>query len=135
MGGSGYGQSAIIGSAKDFMTLRSHNVLDVAREPEREVDETSDERFDRAAFARHALALLRPPRTTVAISEGARRMHVAGGRVWGGAPGQRWAMLAIPRSASRRAITLAVAELASTPRPWALDVLLGPSDDASAAAE
>jgi hypothetical protein len=119
------------------MASRSHNVLDVAREPEREVDETSDERFDRAAFARHALALLRPPRTTVpicvAICEGAHRMHVASGRVWGGEPGQRWAMLAIPRSASRRAITLAMAELASVPRPWALDVLLGPSDDALAA--
>jgi len=115
-------------------TLRSHHVLDVAREPEREVDETSDERFDRAAFARHALGLLRPPpRTTVAICDGAGRMHVSSGRVWGGAPGQRWAMLAIPAAASRRAITLAVAELASVPPPWALDVLLGPPriDDAA----
>jgi hypothetical protein len=114
-------------------TLRPHHLLDVAREPVREVDETSDERFDRAAFARHALELLRPARTTVAICEGAGRMHVSAGRVWGGAPGQRWAMLAIPVAASRRAITLAVAELASVPRPWALDVLLGPPriDDAA----
>jgi hypothetical protein len=106
--------------------VKPENVLDVAREPARAVDETSDERFDRAAFARRALAIVRPPRTTVAICEGAARMRVESGPAWGRAEGERWALLAIPAAASRRAIALAVAELAARGhRPWALDVLLG----------
>lgn len=109
-------------------TLKPENVLDVYREPARAVDETSDERFDRAAFARRALDLVQPPRTTVAICEGAARMRVESGRAWGRGPGERWALLAIPAGASRRAIALAVAELATHEhRPWALDVLLGES--------
>jgi hypothetical protein len=106
--------------------LKPENVLDVAREPARAVDETSDERFDRAAFARRALAIVRPPRTTVAICEGAARMRVESGRAWGQGHGERWALLAIPPAASRRAIALAIVELAPREhRPWALDVLLG----------
>jgi hypothetical protein len=105
-------------------TLKPENVLDVAREPARAVDETSDERFDRAAFARHALDLVCPPRTTVAICEGATRMRVESGRAWGRPEGSRWALIAIPSRASRRAIALAVAELAPSPPPYALDVLL-----------
>jgi hypothetical protein len=99
------------------------HVLDLGREPYRVEDETSDESFDRAAFARAALDLVQPSRTTVAICEGASRMSVQSGRVWG-RDGQRWAMLAIPAAASRRAIALAVVELARLPRPYALDVLL-----------
>jgi hypothetical protein len=109
-------------------TLKPENVLDVYREPARaQLDtETSDERFDRVAFARRALELVQPPRTTVAICEGAARMRVESGRAWGRGPGERWAMLAIPPAASRRAIALAVVELAAHEhRPWALDVLLG----------
>ena len=112
------------------MPLRPH-IAALAVEPDREVDETSGERFDRAAFARQALELVRPPRTTVAICEGASRMRVASGRLWGRAridgDAERWAMLAIPDHASRRAIALAVAELAHVPRPYALDVLLDSS--------
>jgi hypothetical protein len=134
--------------------LKPDNVLDVAREPSRALDETSDDRFDRAAFARHALDLVRPPCTTVAICEGAARMRVESGRAWGKARDERWALLAIPARASRRAIALAVAELyesarshesgldrggqparshesgpdrggePSHPRPYALDLLL-----------
>jgi hypothetical protein len=107
--------------------LRSNHAVDVALEPQRELDETSDEGFDRAAFARRALALVRPPRTTVAICEGAARMRVVSGRMWGRTPGrdaERWAMLAIPHQASRRAIALAVAELVHQPGPYVLDVLL-----------
>lgn len=109
----------------------SDHVLDIARAPSKDLDETSDERFDQSAFARRALELLEPARTTVAIYEGAARMRVERGRVWGapkrgeppGAPRQ-WAMLAIPERASRRAIALAVAELAQRSRPYVLDVLL-----------
>jgi hypothetical protein len=127
--------------------LKSENVLDVGSD--RVVDETSDERFDRAAFARRAIDLVQPRRTTVAICEGAARMRVESGRVWGHrraearAPArpvesarmneadeadeadERWALLAIPSRASRRAIALAVAQLGQGTRPYALDVLMG----------
>jgi hypothetical protein len=86
-------------------------------------DETSDEAFDRMEFARRALELVRPPRTTVALCGGAARMRVEHGRNWGRGSGERWAVLAIPPRASRRAIALAVAELARVPPPYALDVL------------
>jgi hypothetical protein len=103
--------------------LKPENAVHIAPEREEAVDETSDEAFDRAAFARHALDIVRPPRTTVAICEGAARMRVESGRAWGVGPGERWAMLAIPPRASRRAIALAVAELARVPPPYALEVL------------
>jgi len=105
-------------------TLRPDNVLDIAPDVSRELDETSDEPFDRASFARQALDLLQPPGTTVAICPGAARMRVDVGRAWGREPRARWAVLAIPAKASRRAIALAVAELARSPRPYVLDVLL-----------
>jgi hypothetical protein len=92
---------------------------------ERASYETSDERFDRAAFARRALDLVRPVNTTVAICEGTERVALESGPTWGRrAPGERWAMLLVSPHASRRAIALAVAELAQAPRAYALDVLM-----------
>jgi hypothetical protein len=85
--------------------------------------ETSDERFDRAQYARRALDLVVPPNTTVAICEGGTRVVLESGRVWG-TRSQRWAMLAVSPRASRRAIALAVAELARVPHAYALDVLM-----------
>jgi hypothetical protein len=119
--------------------FKSENVLDVGSD--RAVDETSDERFDRGAFARRAIELVRPRRTTVAICEGAAHLRVESGRLWGRPqpaprdpddsgdggrerPGERWALLAIPADASRRAIALAVAGLAHGARAYALDVLI-----------
>jgi hypothetical protein len=99
------------------------NVLDISPEQDRAAAELSDERFDRGEFAVRALDLVRPRKTTVAICEGAKRMRVERGRRWGHA-GEAWAMLAIPRHASKRAIALAVAELSGVPPAWALDVLL-----------
>jgi hypothetical protein len=103
-----------------------HQFTYVAPERDRAVDETTDERFDRAAFARHALEVVQPPRTTVAVCEGAARMRVESGRLWGRGADARWALLAIPPHASRRAIALAVVELARAAgaRPYVLDVLL-----------
>lgn len=87
--------------------------------------ESSTESFDRIAFAERALELVRPPRTTVAICEGDRRVSVSFGREWGKAPDARWAVLSVPRNASRRAIASAVLDLHDgTARAWALDVLL-----------
>jgi hypothetical protein len=99
-----------------------------------EVDDlaqSSSERFDRIAFAERALALVRPPDTTVAICPGSRRVRVQAGRQWGAAPAQRWAILSVPHDASRRAIASAVLELGgATSRPWALDVLIGGCESA-----
>jgi hypothetical protein len=102
--------------------LKPDNVLEVAFERDEHLDETSDESFDRTAFAMQALELLRPVRTTVAVCEG-RRLRVETGRAWGRGPAERWAMLAVPPTASRRAITTAVAALARAPRPYALALL------------
>jgi hypothetical protein len=94
-------------------------------ERERDLAEEDDEPFDRFAFAVAALDLLRPPRTRVALCAGSSRVRVESGRAWGRGQDARWALLSIPARASRRAIAVAVAELAhGSPRPWALDVLL-----------
>jgi hypothetical protein len=99
-----------------------------------EIDESaqsSPERFDRIAFAERALALVRPPGTTVAICEGARGVRVQAGRQWGAPAGKRWAVLSVPANASRRAIANAILELGdgTVPGPWALDVLVGSGRD------
>lgn len=87
--------------------------------------ESSTESFDRIAFAERALELVRPPRTTVAICEGARRVKVVAGRQWGREPDARWAVVSVPRDASRRAIAAAVLALHDgRQRAWALDVLV-----------
>lgn len=87
--------------------------------------ESSTESFDRIAFAERALALVRPPRTTVAICEGSRAVKVALGRQWGKEPDARWAVVSVPHNASRRAIAAAVLELHDgSSRAWALDVLM-----------
>jgi hypothetical protein len=90
-----------------------------------DADDVSSESFDRAAFAERALELVRPPRMRVAICEGTRRLNVASGRAWGGLPGARWAIVSVPRNASRRAIATAVLGLHYGPsRAWTLDVLM-----------
>jgi hypothetical protein len=104
------------------------HVLDISAERDRAAAEVSDERFDRAEFALRALELVRPRRTTVAMCQDAARLRVESGPRWGH-PGEAWAMLTIPRHASRRAIALAVAELAGGARAWVLDVLLGTASD------
>jgi hypothetical protein len=101
---------------------------DLDRDPD--LFETSSERFDRAAFARRALDLIRPDNTTVAVCEGAGRLRLESGRVWGRGS-RRWALLAVSPCASRRAIALAVANLARGPREYALDVLLHTSSAAA----
>ena len=90
-----------------------------------DADDVSSESFDRVAFAEAAVALVKPPRMRVAICGGARKVHVSSGRQWGAAPGMRWAMLAVPHNASRRAIANAVLALhEGDARAWALDVLI-----------
>jgi hypothetical protein len=101
----------------------SDPLFEILREPARAIDETDDEPFDRVAFARRALHLVRPRAAIVAICEGASRMRVESGRLWGRGD-ERWAMVAVPPRASRRAIALAVTELASLPGAYVLDLLM-----------
>jgi hypothetical protein len=103
-----------------------------------ELTESSTESFDRIAFAERAVALIRPPRMTVAICAGSRSVQVASGRQWGKSEGSRWAVVSVPLNASRHAIASAVLALydgAPSPyrddphsghaaRAWALDVLM-----------
>jgi len=87
--------------------------------------ETSAERFDRLAFARRALDLVRPVDTRVAVGAWRGRMQVEAGRNWRTPRSSaRWAMLLVPESASRRAIAHAVLSLSGTPGPYALEVLV-----------
>jgi hypothetical protein len=105
-----------------------------------DIAQSSTESFDRVAFTERALALLRLPKTTVAILEGTRRVHVAAGRQWGAEEGARWAMISVPRNASRLAIANAVLALlppkdaretggSGGVRRWALDVLVASCED------
>ncbi len=98
--------------------------LDASAEIERDLAEEDDEHFDRFAFAAAALDLVRPPRTRVVLCCGTTRVRLESGRAWGRGEGARWALLSIPARASRRAIALAITELArGTQTPWTLDVL------------
>ena len=84
----------------------------------------SRECFDRVAFAHEVLARLRPHQITVAVCNGPR-LFVQAGRAWGRTPGERWALLSVTPSTSRRAIAIAVAALGGVDvAPWELDVLV-----------
>lgn len=88
--------------------------------------ETSIEVFDRLAFAREAIVTLLP-RTRVAVCAGARQVQVLSGRLWGEHCERRWVLVAIPPSASRRAIIHAVAAAglgAATAPPYFYDAFL-----------
>ena len=105
------------------MPTRSIDDFHEARlERDRALEERSEERFDRCAFAVEALGRVRPARVTVAVCEGSR-LRLETGRVWGGGEAQRWALLSVPPDASRRAIAAAVASLARESRPYAIDLL------------
>lgn len=91
--------------------------------------ESSTESFDRIVFAERAIALVfgvAESPTKIAICEGSRRVKVLAGKQWGAGPGSRWAIVSVPRDASRRAIATAVLGLhrEGTSRAWALDVLM-----------
>ncbi len=86
-------------------------------------EEWSLESFDRLAFVQRALDLLRPPKTKIVICTG-RKLRVESGRAWGQGEGQRWALVSVPKRASKRALALALADLVGPDaRPYALDVL------------
>jgi hypothetical protein len=82
------------------------------------------EAFNRIAYAKHLLRIL-APRGRVALCVGEDRLRVE----QGGLPGLprlgRWAIVSIPRDASRVHIAMAMARLAGREdEPFLLDVLL-----------
>jgi hypothetical protein len=90
------------------------------------------ERFDRIAYALHALRLLSPPRVTVAIYRAGLRLRLEQGRDLRAGEGRTWATLGIPSHASRRQIALAVAELAGCSGvPYVVDLLIRAADRAA----
>ncbi len=100
-------------------------------EEREEVEETSSESFDRVAFAMSAIALVRPLGMTVAVCGESARLRIEEGRSWGRGEGARWALVCIPPNASRRAIAVAVSQLAAgkeiAASPYALDLLFADS--------
>src|SRR5665213_2191146 len=82
-------------------------------EEREELFESSHEEFDRMAFAMSALDLVRPPGMTVAVCADSARLRVEEGRSWGRGKGARWALVCIPPTASRRAIAVALSQLAT----------------------
>ncbi len=91
--------------------------------------ETSFEAFDRLAFARETLNRMLP-RVRVAVCSGARQVQVLSGRLWGERAKARWVLVAIPPSASRRAIVHAVAAagLGGDAPPFLYDAFLPTRD-------
>lgn len=90
---------------------------------QRQVEYHDHEEFDRIAFAVRALRKLRPRRLKVAVYEASAALHVSSGRDHGG--DARWAMVGIPKHASREHIAYALAELAGVESvPYAVQMLL-----------
>jgi hypothetical protein len=82
-------------------------------------------RYDALAYARRALAVLAPRRIDVAIYEGRFDLRIERGRYHRPGPEWHWAMVAIPPSASRERIAVALAELAGVAHvPYVIDTLL-----------
>lgn len=108
------------------MAFRRDDLLDAPfYELDATVGETSIEAFDRLAFARETVGRMLP-RTRVAVCSGARQVQVLSGRLWGDDADKRWVLLAIPPSASRRAIVHALATLGGDAPPYFYDAHLRP---------
>jgi hypothetical protein len=111
----------------------------VREEERRAPTRVSTEEFDRVAFARRVLDVLRPRGVRVLLRDGRHEFVVEQGRLWT-ADDARWAIVAIPRFASREEITWSLVELIGyTPGPYRFDVMrvVGAAlaaDDALAAA-
>jgi hypothetical protein len=94
--------------------------IDVDRE--KIESERSSEDFDRVAFAMLALDRMPPRIATIAVLES------SDGRAVNVDEGRNWAIVSVPRMASRRAIAHAVAAIAKSPLPpWSLASLDSPA--------
>ena len=80
--------------------------------------------FDRVAFTMRALERLAPKRMTVAVYSSAGRLNVQRGRDLK-AREATWAIIGVPKDASREYIAYAVAELAGVENvPYTVQLLL-----------
>jgi hypothetical protein len=87
--------------------------------------------FDRIGFAMRALEILRPANLTVALYEGRHEVQVERGRAWGRGRGKEWAMVSIPRHATRESIAVTLAQLAGVADvPYVIETLLLADADA-----
>jgi len=77
----------------------------------RRYEAVDSEKFDRIRFALRALELLAPPGLTVAVYPGCAELRIARGRDLSRGDGASWALVGIPRHATRQRIALAIAEL------------------------
>lgn len=92
---------------------------DVRRAPR----EWSLEDFDRVAFARRVLDVLDPRAVRVLLRDGGSEFVVEQGRLWA-AGDARWAIVALPRHASREEIVWTLVEVVGyTPGPYRFDVM------------
>ena len=90
---------------------------------ERRFELRDREEFDRIEFALCVLAILRP-NMNVTVHESRRRLSIQRGRDWTHGPDAFWAMIAIPRDASRAHVVTALAELAGVAHlPFVVDLL------------
>jgi len=107
--------------------------LDAVEEERVVKDEGSRELFDRVAFALRAVELLRPAATRVCVCEARSKLTVESGPMWGKDPSESWALVRVPPTASREAITLAVSRLgvARKSGAYVLDVLLARGGEAA----
>lgn len=98
----------------------SHVWLHEAKRP----GEISLEDFDRVAFAREVLEILQPAKVSVALRPGWGSIGVERGRDWARPEGFSWAMVSIPRFATRREIVFTLVELLGVPgHPYRYDLL------------
>jgi hypothetical protein len=94
-------------------------IVDETRRPDRR----TTERFDRIAFAMHALRIVRPEHMRVAVYTRASNLRVERGRDFA-ADDASWALIGIPPDASRQSIALALAELVGLSNaPFMVDLL------------
>ncbi|HEY3235765.1 MAG TPA: hypothetical protein VGJ84_13695 [Polyangiaceae bacterium] len=92
---------------------------------EQRFEPADHERFDRLEFAVQALRWLRPKRMTVAVYTRTRHLQIDRGRDLRGGDGATWAIVGIPKTASRRHIAHALAELAGVAQvPFVVDILV-----------
>lgn len=109
--------------------MQRRNRLDAApeqwiRQEERRTPEGwCTEEFDRVAFARRVLDVLKPQGVRVLLRDGRREFVIEQGRLWS-TPDARWAMVAIPAQSSREDIVWTLVELIGyTPGPYRFDVM------------
>ena len=101
------------------------------QEERRRTGVVSEERFDRIAFAMHALKVLQPT-MRVAVYEGRWDIKVERGRASTAEPS--WAMVSIPAHATREHIALALAELSGlSALPWVVEALVAAGTRAATA--